>query len=278
MKISVIIPTRRRPYHLEVVIGALHDLCSRMHDITYVVGCDDDDIATIGMAHVISTRGPKVETFCTRRMGSLGNMVNVMAAKYPADVYCSLCDDVEPLTPGWDHILFLHWAQRPDGVWWWRTDKARPATYAIVSDKWYRASGRIFTDYFPFWWDDVWLLQVWNMASRQIPMQAEVWLKDRSFATHRMRDLQFWAKFYESRRTERIMEANRITKALGWPLEPLSLRQDGIPLQIGDLKPGFLEEAPKIEKAQGEVNSPPSPEYVAAKRRAEALMAQQEAA
>lgn len=278
MNITVCIPTRRRPYHLETVIGALHDLCSRMHNIVYVVGCDDDDICTIGMAHVISTRGPRIETFCTKRLSSLGDMVNKMAARYPADIYCSLCDDVEPLTPGWDHILFCHWAARQDGIWWWRTDKARPATYAIVSDKWYRASGRIFTDYFPFWWDDVWLLQVWNMASRQLPMQAEIWLKDRSFATHRMRDLQFWAEFYASRRTERIIEANRITKAMGWPLEPLSLKQDGIPLQIGDLKPGFLEEAPKIEKAQGEVNSPPSPEYVAAKMRAEALMAQREAA
>lgn len=274
MKITVMIPSRRRPYHLEVVLMALHESASRMHEITYVVGADSDDPATISQAHLLAMKVPGVQVFCTNRMGSLGNMVNKMAARYPADVYCSLCDDIEPLTPGWDHILFLHWATRQDGVWWWRTDRARPATYAIVSHKWLQASGRIFTDYFPFWWDDIWLLQTWNLASRELPLQAEIWLKDRSFATHRMRDLKFWAEFYASRKPERIAEANRICKALGWPHEPLSLNQRGI-LQIGDVKPGFMDETDKIERAQGELGAPPTPEYLAARARAVTLMAMQ---
>jgi hypothetical protein len=247
LKLSVIIPSRGRPLRLKGTLDVLRSLESKRHDIRYVIGADSDDPETIGMAHMLRLGDPRVSLRCFVRLGSLGEMVNRMAADNPADVYVSL------------------WEAKPDGVWWWKTLAVRPATYAIVSEKWRKAAGRIFTDYFPFWWDDMWLLQVWLMASNGPLLAIEASLDDQAQATHRMRDLRRWSDFYTSRKGERCEQAARIAKALGWP-EPY-LKDD-----VCDVSEPFLREIANIEAMQGE-KTPPTPEYLKALQRAEALMA-----
>lgn len=264
MKISVVIPSRGRPFHLIKAVNLLHGMASGKHEVTYVVGCDEDDPRTMGAAYSLMIKVPKIEVFCTKRIGSLGQMANIMAAKYPADLYCSLCDDVEVRTAGWDDFLYKSWLGRPDGVWWWRTIKERPATYAIVSHKWLQAAGRIFTDYFPFWWDDVWLMQVWVMASGLPPLAADALLDDKAFATHRMRDLMFWTDFYTALKDERYQIAAGIAKNLGWPEQKNEVA-------ICDVRPAFIAAANRIEATQGD-KGPPTPEYIKAKLRAEKIL------
>jgi hypothetical protein len=268
VKLTVVIPSRGRPFHLIKAIRLLHSMASGLHQVTYAIGCDADDPKTLGAAYTLMIRVPGIQVFCTKRLGSLGEMANIMAARYPADVYCSLCDDVDVLTKDWDNQIYLSWAAKPDGLWWWRTLQVRPATYAIVSHKWMQAAGRIFTDYFPFWWDDVWLMQVWNMATGIPAVAVEAFLDDKPFATHRMRDLLFWADFYTSRKGERREQAAAIVKALGWP-------EVKVEDTICDVRPEFLAQANQIEHNQGE-KSPPTQEYLAAKRRAELIMAGEE--
>ncbi len=266
MKISVVIPSRKRPFHLIKAISCLHALASRKHEITYVVGYDHDDPETAGALYTLMIKVPNVKGFCTVRIGSLGQMANLMAEAYPADVYCSLCDDVEVLSPNWDDAIYRSWSAYPAGLWWWRTLKERPATYAIVSDIWFRAAGKIFTDYFPFWWDDVWLMQVWHMASGGPALAVDALLDDKAFATTRMRDLLFWSDFYTSRKDERRQQAAAMARALGW-----SAKQ--IDDNVCDVRAEFLAQATTIEQRQGD-KGPPSPEYIRAKKRAEALMAE----
>lgn len=249
------------------MVERTHAQASGLHKITYVIGADADDPQTIAAANILRTNVPGVESFCTVRLGSLGQMVNVMAAKYPADVYCSLCDDVEIKTPGWDEVISRHWKKKPDGLWWWRTREDRPATYAIVSHKWYEAAGgRIFTDYFPFWWDDVWLAQLWYMATGDHLWAANVWLEDKPFGTHRMRDLRFWADFYNSRRRERFEQANAIVSKLGWPINEKAWETE-----LGDLRDQFMRDCDKVQERQGD-RRPPTSEYLKAKARAERMM------
>jgi hypothetical protein len=244
----------------------MHRRASGKHQIVYAIGCDADDPQTVAAAYVLALGAPTVSICCMERLGSLGEVANRLAARHPADVYCSLCDDVEILTPHWDEQIARMMAKRPDGVWWWEMPKGRQvATYAIVSDRWYRAAGYIFTDYFPFWWDDVWLLQLWNMASGEKGAGVGAFLSDIALSTHRLRDLHFWTKFYQSKRPERIAEAARIAKALGWPAREVNGQA------LGDVREGFWEEAPSIEKKQGD-KGPPTREYLAARSRAEAMM------
>lgn len=262
MRISVIIPSRGRPSLLARALGSLHVRASGKHEVAYIVGCDDDDPNTAALVEQIKARGLPVKAHCGPRSASLGGMVNVMAAANPADVYCSLCDDVAALTFGWDEIIHAAWLKRRDGVWWWRT---KDSHYAVVSQKWYAAAGRIFTDYFPFWWDDVWLIQVGKYVTGKPQQYIDAWLEDRAPATQRMRDLEFWTDFYWSRASERRAEGNRIRRALGRSAFRIEQHHEMHP------NPDYTRRTGEIQAKQGE-RAPPTPEYLAAKARAEALM------
>ena len=266
MKISVLIPSRGRPQLLQECVTSLHVRASGRHEITYAIGCDSDDHQTMAMSHVMRwAHGMPVAVHCAVRRPSLGQIANDLALAYPADIYCSLCDDIVAQTAGWDEAIAQTWRERPDGVWWW--NNRTNATYAIVSEKWRAAAGRIFTDYFCFWWDDLWLLQVWKYASGEHILTANAWLDDRAPSTQRMRDLECWAKFYWSRGEERLAEARRIAAALGWPRITAPSRRELRP------DPAFARRLTVIQDHQGE-KAPPTPEYVRALRRVQTIMRQ----
>lgn len=264
MRISVLIPSRGRSLSLMETILRMDRKATRLHEIHYVVGCDAGDDATIAMALALRQSGLPVVPRIGERPSSLGGLVNRLAEHVPADVYCSLGDDVHVLTEGWDVRIAKAWVQKPDGVWWWSV--ATGATFGIVSEKWRAAAGRIFTDYFPFWYDDMWLVEVQRYATGSVGDRLDVWLSDRAPGTHRMRDLAFWDDFFWSRREERRAEAKAIAERLGWP--PVA---DLDRLDIS--KNAAFDDAAKasIEAKQGE-RAPPTPEYLAAFARAKTLM------
>lgn len=277
MRITVIIPSRGRQFQLLATIRTLQQAESGKHAVTYIVGVDSDDPATIGMCQMLrlgSPVGGPVTAHCFERTGSLGAMVNQMALDVPADAYCSLCDDVLVRTEGWDDRIAEAWEAKPDGVWWWKTDESRPATYAIVSEKWRAAAGHLFTDYFPFWWDDLWLMKVWILASEGPWLHVDAWLEDRPAATQNMRELRFWSDFYMSQKDARLADAERIREALGWPR---TLDAKRLSDEVDRLSPEYEATIEKIERQQGEATKPPSASYIRAKARAESLMTKEAA-
>lgn len=265
MRISVLIPSRGRPESLASTVVAMSDKTGGLNDVRYVIGCDADDQATIEMALAMRQFGLPVFPHVAPRQPSLGGLDNMLAAYAPADVYCVIGDDFRVLTNGWDNAVAAAWEAKPDGVWWW-SDAKDEATVPIISEKWRSAAGRIFTDYFPFWWDDLWLVEVLRYATGRIGGERlNIWLQDRARTTHRMRDSQFWHDFFWSRRDERKEEARRIAERLGWPrVENL----DGLDLAKN---PDF--DAADIEAKQGD-RAPPTSEYLKALSRAQALMRQ----
>lgn len=277
MRINVLIPSRGRPLRLRAVIRNLQEYESGKHQVLYLIGADNDDLDTIGQGEMLmghNLKGGPVIVGKFDRCPSLGEYVNQMAADFPADVHCSLCDDVMILTEGWDQKVAEAVEARPDGVFWWKCDEKRAATYAIVTEKWRQASGRIFDDYFPFWWSDVWLLHVWMMASEGPWHYVDAQLEDRPNNTQRMRDLRFWGDFYLDRHEERIEEANRIRAALGWGPRTLDVRE--FARTVTALSQEFFADADNIEARQGEKGEV-FPAYLQAKERAETIMAMNKA-
>jgi len=214
---------------------------------------------------------------------SLGQMVNDMVEHMPADVYMSFADDVLCLTPNWDQIVAEEWEKNKKGVWWWEPAlPERPVLYAIVSDEWKRAAGRVFTDYFPYWYDDLWLLSLWILATEGPMLTMPIKIMDCPMATTRMRDLRFWHNFYISMMPERVKRAKEIAEKLGFPQSKLIGASVGLPnLSITDalaerlcVTPQEFEESmEKIEANQGD-KEPPTQSYLKAKARAEKLLAQ----
>jgi hypothetical protein len=260
MKIVVLIPSRTAPFKLQDTLHAARSLESGRHDVRYVVGVDHDDPNTLAMCTMLTLQSRQYRYRVFKRMSSLGHMSNIMAAENPADCYCSLGNDTVPVTPGWDEAVHKAWSARPDGVFWWHGCEC-----PIVSHKWMKAAGYLYTDFFPFWWDDNWLIQLWAMASDGPQLFIDGRLEDKPLATLRMRDLRFWTEFYGHMKPYRQKEAARIATALGWPVG--SLEDD-----TGDVKDHFWKVIEDVERAQGD-KEPPTEAYRIAKERAERLMA-----
>lgn len=261
MRLSVLIPSRGRPRELSLAIAALERRASRAHDVRYVIGCDADDDQTIAMSLDLWKCGLPIVHHIAPRQPSLGGLVNRLALKAPADVYCSLGDDVRVLTTGWDARIAAAWEADPRGVWWWCT--SNDSTYAIVSEAWRAAAGRIFTDHFPYWYDDMWLVELQRYVTGRKGDRLDIWLEDRARGTHRMRDLAFWDEFFWSRRAARKVEARMIAQRLGLPPVPTF---DGL-----DLARSQTFDGDELEARQGE-RTLPTMEYLDAYRRAQALM------
>jgi hypothetical protein len=264
VRIAVLIPSRGRPLLLLETLLRMRGMESGAHDVQYVIGCDADDDQTVEMAMALLKGGFPVVPRIGKRQASLGGLVNLMAEKCPADVYCSLGDDVRVMTQGWDEVIGAAWRKEPDGLWWWCC--SNDATFAIVSEGWRAAAGRIFTDYFPFWYDDLWLIEVQRYVLGRKGDRLDCWIADRAPGTHRMRDLAHWDAFFWSRREERKEQARMICERLGKPFVD--------PGDLLDLKPNAaFDDAAKaaIQDKQG-AKGPPTPEYLAAFLRSNTMM------
>ena len=264
MKIVVLIPSRTAPFKLQDTLHAARSLESgRALNVRYVGGSGSRRSQYAGHVHDADAALNPVRKYRYRvfqRMSSLGAMSNILASENPADCYCSLGNDTVIVTPGWDEAIHKAWTARPDGVFWWHGCEC-----PIVSHKWFEAAGYLYTDFFPFWWDDNWLIQLWAMASDGPQLFIDGRLEDKPLATLRMRDLRFWTEFYGHMKPYRQKEAARIATALGWPVGPL---ED----DTGDVKDHFWKVIEDVERAQGDKN-PPTEGYLKAKARAERLMA-----
>lgn len=269
MKFSVFIPSRGRVRQLAAAITSLHKLESGENQITYGVACDVDDIPT-----KLFCQGLQAEISLAYMVGerpeSLGNLSNQLSELMPADVYCIFGDDLLCLTPNWDREIVRAVEKTPHGVFWWQDAFQVSALVPVITEKWRAAAGRIFTDYFPFWYDDIWLIELWCMATDQDPIFLDIVCADRPQATQRMRDLAFWQSFVNHSRAWRVEEAKLIAKKLRLPVpmigEELSKRLTEI-----------LSNAPKemfdeIEKRNVVDRGEPGPAYLKAKARVEALM------
>jgi len=268
--ISVLIPSRGRPDGLTRTIGTMHGKESGANTVRYIVGADLDDPQTISAAMDLWRSGLPVMPVVGPRGPSLGALANRLAKKHPADVYVSMGDDIEVLTEGWDEKIADAWRAQDDGLWWWCCSNG--ATLAIISEKWHAAAERIYTNYFPFWYDDMWLIEVQRYATGRVGDRLDIWVADKGTgSSHRMRDLAFWDEFFWSRREERKAEGLKIADRLGWPLVA-SL--DGLDLEKN---PAFDPAA--LEAQQGD-RAPPDAQYLTALYRAKSLMGQhqQEAA
>lgn len=215
LKIAVLCASRNNHGNLRTVIGTLDMLKSGAHDIFYIVGCDDDDRQT--QDAVSRLCHDKIFTLgChTKRMPALGSVWNYLAASTEADVYALVTDRALCVTPLWDHYIADSCNKDAARVVWWTTN-AGPVI-PIVPKAWLKAAGNIYTDYFPFWFDDTWLHELSAMVHGlpNFMVQASCFIGKRSPVTKRMRDLRFWMDFFIHKREERRLHAKAIREKLG---------------------------------------------------------------
>ncbi len=219
IKISVLCASRNNTNELRTVIGALDMLKSRRNEIQYMVAGDLDDKETIDTIVGMNFACMDVYGCCGERMPTLGQAWNKAAANLPGDVYAFVTDRTIPVTPFWDAYIADAYSKDPTRITWWTTNNG--PIIPIVPHKWYEAAGnQIFTDYFPFWFDDTWLHELSAMVHGlpNFMVQASCFIHKKTPVTKRLRDLRFWMDFFIAKRPERIMQAKSIRENLKLPM------------------------------------------------------------
>lgn len=271
MRITVVVPSRGRVFGLAGILRSMHFLESGKHEVRYVVGADEDDAETQEACKALRSRLP-LGLRTDKRPVSLGGLINQLALCEPADVYTAVNDDIVCLTPNWDEEIANAVEKLPHGVFWWTDKSGNGALFPIVTEKWRAAAGGIFSEWFPFWYDDLCLLELWMMATDEAVQQLEIFLCDKPrTVTHRMRELKFWQQIYIASRVLRVKQARQIAERLGLP-SPQCTEHVAVLMnaQLRRVEPGWIQQ---IEDNQGDKN-PPDENYFIAKARAEKMLAE----
>lgn len=274
MRITVGLPSRNRPAGLLSVLTALDRLAAGFHDVTYAVVLDDDDYVTLEQWDHWKRSGMlpgNVREFIGPRDKTLNARMNDAYRQCEGDFYSQVADDQFPMSLHWD-AMFYACRTMPAFCWTEATD-AENATFLVVSRRWFEITGQYTTEYFPFWFADTWLAEVYRLAfGMPISVINQLLMgHGRRGGTLGMRDLGFWFKFFAATRCERIAQAQAISDAYGQSVDIAAVRQEEIAaMQHGDAFQ--LQRVPQFELNFSANLGVATPVYIAAKARADAWL------
>lgn len=268
MKIACVMATRGNPQRAAAVIECANALSSGKHEIEWIVGCDEDDIATIkalkGYARLSIGNAPV----------GVGGVWNRGAEASTADIIAPFPDDSFPGLPDWDATICDN---LPDpnkiGVIAWN-DTANPnqCTLPVITRRWFELAG-LYDDRFPYWFYDTCVAELWSFVQgRPVGIPKNLLLAAKKGKTKSMRELAFWWGFYVFTRKERLAKAEQIRKQLGIEMAPDLLRNIIENWEHRDSLAAQHFEAMErdLSAAEGE----PPPRYLKARANAEAVMMQ----
>ena len=266
MKITVPIASRGRPAGLLAALTTLDALSTGNNEITYAVIVDTDDLLTSSCLGDWEDRQmlPKGTVIhLGPRSNTLNSRVNDVIAQHPADAYSSAVDDLFPLTQHWDAVYVA--AKELPAYCWREMNDPGNATLLVISERWRKATGRYYPEYFPFWFADTWIAEVFMLAfGKLIPVIEGLSQGGKRGTTQGMRDLAFWFKFFAATRIERIEEAKRVCEAFG---EKYVFRPEWLAkMENGDAFQ--LKKVPQFEAAFRANQGQPSDVYLQAKESA----------
>ncbi len=273
MRIAVITATRDRPAGVVTLSNMLYQLASGENQITHFLSRDDDD-EPILPAHLLP---PFVYVVTNPRPDTLGEVWNAPFREMGDnwDICTIIADDVYPVTPHWDRGVVAMAAKSPVSAWQENNDPYN-AGHTIMTRAFIKAmGGEPYTRWFPFWFDDPWLNEVFTFASgKGIPIVTDMKLHAREHGVCQgMRDLSFWIDFWIKSRSQRIEQGQRLATALGGaPIDPAPAIR-----VFEELDRQWPERIPRIEQACGADRGAPPARYLRAKARAQAWLDSQTA-
>ncbi len=220
--ISILLPTRERPEKLRKLLNSLYTTTHKkgLIDVWIYFDNDDDVTRSFSKNDIIEQYDFDIRWISGERTISQGEMVNLLWEQCTtnAGIYFPCIDDYLFVTQNWDDVvrdafhryddrLLLAYPMDP-------TAGPEQATFNILSGEWINLTGRIYTQYFPFWFDDCWVDQVAQLIQRKCKLPMRMEPQGGKGRTPRMKNLVFWNSFFENTLDERILEAERLRKAI----------------------------------------------------------------
>ncbi len=269
MKLIVPISTRGRPL---LLAGALHSfttLASGQHEIQYVIGVDDDDEATALMRPQLDQVFP-VELVTRPRPDTLGRAWNSLVQHRAWDICVVAADKHLCLTPGWDDAIVRGLNDYKLPLANWHLLRAPEETVLILTRAWYEAIGeQVFPEYFPFWFSERWVVEVYELAyGKAFPKFGNLLLTEPELKTQGLRDLELWFEFFARTRPMRLAQAVDVANYFQRALPDLKPRLDA----MAKVDAWQIPRIPDYYRLRGEAQGAPSPQYLAAKARAEKML------
>lgn len=207
MKVSVCIASRGRPALCRLTVTRLQT-GAVLEGTRIVVALDSDD--------------PERDNYglpagCTvsvaDREDSLGAKWNRAYRHADADLAVLWPDDAVMPDRGWDDLLAKAAATLPDqcGAVFFGDIPGVLQPGIAITRKFAEAMGFFAPEFFPFWWVDTWLLELATMSGRGVHADVRVsLLNDLKGASRGVREVRFWAEFFDRLRPARIATAERI--------------------------------------------------------------------
>ncbi len=173
MKLSISLPTRRRPGILvRTVEQTLKNITHP--DTKLVIAVDDDDDGTISMQD--SIKDPRVIWSIEPRPDARGAKDNRVMRVAPADVYMVHVDYAPQMTHGFDERVLEAAKVYPDGYAFILGHLANLSFSSInaVTHKLASRMGGIYPENFPYWFVDHWFEDLARKTGRQVYVDALV--------------------------------------------------------------------------------------------------------
>jgi hypothetical protein len=278
MKIAFMLVTRGHPRRAAAVLEVAKALASGEHEITYIVGFDDDDIET---RRHFAARNTELVSIGPRPDGVGAVWNRCVEAVGDADVYCPFPNDVFIGVPGWDYGIATYMAayMKKDstaGILAWN-DIATPkmCTLPIVSREWMKLlGGKLYDERFPFWFYDTAIDEIFSFVTGEcVPIMEKLLLISNKGTTQNMRDLPFWWDFYSATRSDRMAQAAQIRTACHIAIDNRLLDEIAGLWRSRDAigrDKAIVQEQESKMSAEG--LRPPSKQYIRAREAAEAYL------
>ena len=220
-EITIIMATRGRPEMLAQVFASLKANTAKKDKVCIWLYVDVDDTVTRSAidAGKLSDAGIKINWHFGGQTAGLCETQHTLwhNSGRTSEIYMVTCDDACYSTPGWDDELRSASTKFPDGIFVASPHDPMTAdtcTYPIFGWRWLETLETIFPGHFPYWYDDRWVHQIGEMSGRFVWLSIVMDGIRGKGKTRRMRDLPFWARFFQLSLDERKASAKKLIDAM----------------------------------------------------------------
>lgn len=215
--ISVLIPERGRPEMLNRLVYSLFNTAKGDDRFEVLVSIDNDDPAWDNAELGMWSAASQAHVFVDTRPKTLGEKLNILAARASGEsaALFFLANDYVMLTEDWPKIIREAVAKLPGGIGVpFPKDSLHPdhASFPIITRTMYEAVGMFAPPWFPYWYVDTWWDEVGLMLGVRPQIDVEVSAPEGRGQPQGLRDVTFWATFFDRLRPFRVRDA----RGLAW--------------------------------------------------------------